>query len=121
MRNGVALYTRDDVQLFRGCSHVRTARGRKLKVALTCGSAKRCPTEPIQGVQTAAAMNAEATEAGAGVQEVDFEALAEAGNEIGQEAGLAYGVEGAEGGVGQMVEAAAADEIVEGHQYYECV
>lgn len=70
---------------------------------------------PTQGVKTAAVMNEEATEAGAGLEDMDMEEVVEAG----REAGVAYGVDGAEGGLEQMAEEAAADEIVEGHQYFE--
>lgn len=67
------------------------------------------------------AMNAEATETGAGVEELGIEAFffVEVGQEAGREAGIVAGVEGAEGGVGQMAEKIAADEIVGGHQYHE--
>lgn len=64
-------------------------------------------------------MNAEATRAGGGLEELDVEEVVGAAEEIAKEAGVAYGVEGAEGGFEQMAEEAAANEIVEGHQYFE--
>eukprot|EP00903_Cladosiphon_okamuranus_P009856 g9366.t1 len=74
-----------------------------------------------EGVKTAAVMNAEATEAGRGLEHMDMEEIVEAAEEAGKEAGFAAKIEGAEGGLGQMAEEAAADEIVQGHQYFECI
>lgn len=90
---------------------------RHLRMALPQNSVKQ--TKSLQGVKAAAAMNAQATEAGAGVEAINFRALAEVAGGVGKEAGVAAGVKGAEGGVEQMVEEAAANEIVEGHQYFE--
>eukprot|EP00752_Nemacystus_decipiens_P006537 g5888.t1 len=63
-----------------------------------------------EGVKTFAVMNEEATKVGAGLEDMDMEEAVQAAEE-------AYGVEGLE----QMAEGAAADEIVEGHQYFECI
>lgn len=73
------------------------------------------PVNPLQGVKKAAVMNEEATKLGAGLEDMDMEEVVEAA----EEAGVAHGVDGAQGGLEQMVEEAAADEIVEGHHYFE--
>lgn len=80
------------------------------------------PTPSIQGVQTVADMNRKAADAGAGLEDMnaeDVEDLLEVGEEVGKQAGIAYEIEGAEGGLEQMAEKAAADEIVEGHLFHE--
>lgn len=69
----------------------------------------------LQIVNETAAVNAEAAEAGFDITEVDTDQLRGAI----EEGGIILDVEGAQDGIDGMLEEAAADEIVEGHQYFE--
>lgn len=78
-----------------------------------------CRFDNLQVLKEVIAVNQGAAEVGGGVQNVDLDQLNAAAQEGAKEAGLFFGVDGAEGGVEQMAEELVADEIVKGHQYFE--
>lgn len=71
----------------------------------------------VKLINETAAANAEAAEAGFDIADIDADQVRGAI----EEGGTVLDIQGAEGGIEEMLQEAAADEIVEGHQYFEYV
>lgn len=93
----------------------------KASIQRLAGRPRRPPSpfNNLQVVKEAVVINQGAADGGGGVETLDFDQVNAVVQEGAKEAGQVCGVDGAEEGIEQMATNFAADEIVEGHQYFE--